>query len=275
MTNQAIEPHDAPRPAVTDRAAFEAELDQVRVREKAHTREGDAIAAARRRLPMVEVDAQTPLMGADGPVPLIDVFEGRSQLVAYFHMWHTGRPAAEQCEGCTFNTSHFQELSYLHSRDVSYAVLYEGPYEENSRYREFLGYTVPCYSVPQESVDRLIADRYFGVLACYLRDGDQVYETYWTSGRGDEVMARRTGCWTGPSTAARSSGRTRPRAGRSAGVPRVASSRWMAARPPSGRGSGPGATTTSAPCPTDGSSAPAHCTPEAPASHLRVRRHLP
>jgi predicted dithiol-disulfide oxidoreductase (DUF899 family) len=174
---------------VVDRSAYQEALDEVRVREKAHTREGDAIAAARRRLPMVEVDAQTPLTGAAGTVPLIDVFEGRTQLVAYFHMWHPGRPAAEQCEGCTFNTSHVQELNYLHTRDVSYAVLSEGSFEESSRYRAFMEYTVPWYSVPPDSVDRLIAGRYFGVLACYLRDEDRVYETYWTSGRGDEVMA--------------------------------------------------------------------------------------
>jgi hypothetical protein len=73
-------------------------------------------------------------------VPLIDIFDGRFQLNAYFHMWHTGRPAAEQCEGCTFNTSHITELAYLHSRDVSYAVFCEGPYEEASRYRDFVGY---------------------------------------------------------------------------------------------------------------------------------------
>jgi predicted dithiol-disulfide oxidoreductase (DUF899 family) len=104
-------------------------------------------------------------------------------------MWHTGRPAAEQCEGCTFNTSHINELSYLHSRDVSYATFYQGPYEESSRYRDFMGWTVPWYSVPQDAVDRLIADRYFGILVCYLRDGDRVYETYWTTGRGNELMA--------------------------------------------------------------------------------------
>lgn len=104
-------------------------------------------------------------------------------------MWHIGRPAAEQCEGCTFNTSHITELSYLNSRDVSYAVFCEGPYEEASRYRDFMGYPVSWYSVPQDSVDRLIADRHFGILACYLRDGDQVYETYWTTGRGNEAMA--------------------------------------------------------------------------------------
>jgi predicted dithiol-disulfide oxidoreductase (DUF899 family) len=189
MNDQPTDARGAARPPVVDRAAFQTELDRLRVREKTHTREGDAIAAARRRLPMVEVDALTPVIGAGGSVPLIDIFDGRTQLIAYFHMWHPGRPAAEQCEGCTFNTSHISELGYLHSRDVSYAVLCEGPYEEASRYREFMGYSAPWYSVPQDSVDRLVADRYFGMLACYLRDSDQVYETYWTSGRGDEVMA--------------------------------------------------------------------------------------
>lgn len=57
-------------PAVVDRATFQAELDALRVREKAHTREGHAIAAARRRLPMVEVDATTPPIGERGPVTL-------------------------------------------------------------------------------------------------------------------------------------------------------------------------------------------------------------
>src|SRR5438270_1032333 len=117
MTDQRVSAiRDAARPPVADRAAFQSELDRLRVREKAHTREGDAIAAARRRLPMVEVDPQTPLTAADGPVPLIDLFDGRSQLIAYFHMWHTGRPAAEQCEGCTFSTTHINELSYHHER---------------------------------------------------------------------------------------------------------------------------------------------------------------
>jgi predicted dithiol-disulfide oxidoreductase (DUF899 family) len=180
---------EAARPLVTDRAAFQSELDRLRVREKAHTREGDAIAAARRRLPMVEVDPQTPLIGRDGPVPLIDVFDGRSQLIAYFHMWHTGKPASDQCVGCTFSTTHITEFSYLNSRDVSFAVFCEGPYAESSRYRDFMGWTVPWYSVPQDSVERLVADRHFGILVSYLRAGENVYETYWTTGRGNELMA--------------------------------------------------------------------------------------
>src|SRR5271157_5956390 len=122
-------------PKIVDRSTFQAELDALRVREKAQTREGDALAAARRRLPMVEVDGATPLIGDRGPMTLLDAFEGRRMLVAYYFMWHTGRPAPEQCEGCTFVTSQVRELSYLHSRDVTYAVFAQGPYEESARYR--------------------------------------------------------------------------------------------------------------------------------------------
>lgn len=176
-------------PPVTDRRSWQARIDELRAKEKAHTRAGDALAAERRRLPMVPVDPLTPLIGAGGTVPLIDAFEGRSQLIAYFHMWHTGRSAADQCEGCTFSTTHIGELAYLHSRDVTYATFCEGPYEASSKYRDFMGWTMPWYSVPQESVDRLVAGRHFGILVSYLRVGDEVYETYWTTGRGNEPMA--------------------------------------------------------------------------------------
>ena len=98
-------------PKVVDRSAFQSELDELRVREKAHTREGDAIAAARRRLPMVEVNPSITLIGPHGPVTLLDVFESRRQLIAYYFMWHTGRPAAEQCEGCTWVTTQLAELT--------------------------------------------------------------------------------------------------------------------------------------------------------------------
>jgi predicted dithiol-disulfide oxidoreductase (DUF899 family) len=175
-------------PPIADRQAWQAKIDELRAKEKAHTRVGDALAAERRRLPMVELDAQTPLIGADGPVTLLDAFDGRSQLIAYFHMWHAGRPAANQCPGCTLATTHISEFSYLNVRDVSYATFCEGPYEESSRYRDFMGWTTPWYSVPEESVDRLLAGRGFGILVSYLRDGDKVYETYWTTDRGNEVM---------------------------------------------------------------------------------------
>src|SRR5215472_7654580 len=175
-------------PPVVDRSAWQAKLDELLVREKAHTREGDAIAAARRRLPMVEVDPGVPLVGPHGPVPLLSVFEGRRQLFVYFHMWHPGQPAAGQCEGCTFFNGQVRELSYLHSRDVTFATFCEGPYQESARYQKFMGWEMPWYSA-KDSADTLLAGRWFGMQVCYLRDGDRVFETYWSSGRAGEVYA--------------------------------------------------------------------------------------
>jgi predicted dithiol-disulfide oxidoreductase (DUF899 family) len=180
-------------PEVVDRAAWQAQVAELRKREKAHTREGDAIAAARRRLPMVEVDPATPLIGANGTVTLLDAFEGRTKLFASYTMWHSGKDAAGQCEGCTFNNAHVLELGYLHSRDVTFAVFCEGPFAESNRYREFMGWEMPWYEVPEESRDRIIAGRHFGMKCCYLRDGDRVFETYWTTGRGCEAMGNSYG----------------------------------------------------------------------------------
>jgi predicted dithiol-disulfide oxidoreductase (DUF899 family) len=177
-------------PKTVDRSIFQAELHALRVREKAHMREGDAIAAARRRLPMVAVDGATPLIGERGAVTLLDVFEGRRLLIAYYFMWHAGHPAAEQCEGCSLYTSQVRELSFLHSRDVTYATFCQGPYEESARYRDFMGWEMPWYSAPRDSLSTLLVGRRVGMMhiVCYLRQGSDVFETYWTTRRGVEVV---------------------------------------------------------------------------------------
>lgn len=188
-------------PPVVDRATWQADVEALRVREKAHTREADAIAAARRRLPMVEVHATLELIGPDGRMTLLDAFEGRRQLIAYYFMWYPGRPAPEQCEGCTLFLSQAGELSYLHSRDITYAVFSQGrnvsfgpadpqvSYDASVRYRDFMDWDMPWYSA-QPSLDALLVGREVGLfnLVCYLRDGDRVFETYWTSRRGVETL---------------------------------------------------------------------------------------
>src|ERR1700752_141465 len=102
--------HDAsPLPPVVDRAGWQAEIEALLVREKAHTREGDAIAAARRRLAMVELDGAGGGTGADGALPFERPFHGRDELVVYQHMWYDGAPPQGQCEGCTFNVWHMKD----------------------------------------------------------------------------------------------------------------------------------------------------------------------
>jgi predicted dithiol-disulfide oxidoreductase (DUF899 family) len=176
-------------PLVVDRVTWQAELDELRNREKALTHERDAISAARRRLPMVELDPAIPLIGPRGPITLLDAFDGRRQLIAYYFMWYPGQPAAEQCEGCTWVTTQVTELSYLHSRGITFAVFCQGPYDESVRYRDFMGWELPWYSA-QASLEALLVGRQIGLmyLVSYLRDGDRVFETYWTTRRGVEAM---------------------------------------------------------------------------------------
>lgn len=106
-------------PEIVDRTAFDTQLEALRIQEKSHTRLGDAIAADRRRLPMVAMDGTTPLVGEHGHAMLLDAFEGRRMLIAYYFMWYSGKPAPAQCEGCTYFTTQVRELSHLHSRDVT------------------------------------------------------------------------------------------------------------------------------------------------------------
>ncbi len=150
---------------------------------------------------MVEVDASLELIGPSGSMTLLDAFEGRRQLVAYYFMWNPGHPAEQQCEGCTFYTSQISEMAYLHSRDITYAVFCQGrntstgfadaqtSYDESRRYRDFMGWGMPWYSA-QPSLDVLLGSREVGLfhLICYLRSGDRVYETYWTKRRGVEAL---------------------------------------------------------------------------------------
>ncbi|MCF6108454.1 DUF899 family protein [Mesorhizobium muleiense] len=176
-------------PEVVDRAAFEAKVSALRLKEKAHMRDGDAIAAVRRRLPIVAVDGATPLVGERGPLTLLDAFEDRQMLIAYYFMWHNGLPAPRQCEGCTWFTTQIRELDHLHSRNVTYATFCQGPYEESARYRDFMGWKLPWYSA-QESLETLLVGRRIGSMhiICYLRRGSEVFEAYWTTLRGVEAL---------------------------------------------------------------------------------------
>ena len=184
--------HSPAQPRVVDRATWQRERDALLPREKAHTREGDAIAAARRRLPMVEVDAAAELTGPDGPTTLLAAFEGRTRLVAYVHMWHAGRPAAEQCPGCTYYNAQVRELAYLHARDVTYATFCQGPHAESVAYHDFLGLESPWYALAAAGQEALGLDGGFALL-CFLRDGERVFETYRTRGRGVEIMSPTSG----------------------------------------------------------------------------------
>jgi predicted dithiol-disulfide oxidoreductase (DUF899 family) len=136
----------------------------------------------------------------------------RRMLIGYFHMWHDGRPFEDQCEGCTFSTCHMQMLDYLHARDVTYAVFCQGPYDDSAAFAEFMGYTFPWYSA-KDSDPALADGRGFGFIACYLRDGNRVDETYWTTGRGVEALMTSYHALDPTCTAGKRTGRTHLKVG--------------------------------------------------------------
>ena len=189
MTTTADFPAEA-LPPVVDAEAWRRELDELRRREKAATRELDAIAAQRRRLPMVELPDYT-LVGEDRrPIPLVDVFDGRHQLITYHHMWEPG--AEWQCEGCTGFTAQYTRLEFLDAYDARFVIVTQGSIDEVLAYKEKVGNQMTWYSTADSSFG---ADMDappgggFGVNV-FLRDGDRIYRTWHTNGRGTEQLSQ-------------------------------------------------------------------------------------
>ncbi|MGQ0615535.1 MAG: DUF899 domain-containing protein [Acidimicrobiia bacterium] len=174
-------------PPVVDAGTWRAELEELRVREKAATRELDVIAAQRRRLPMVEMPDYV-LTGGDGPIRLVDIFQGRSQLIVYNHMWF---PAEEwQCGGCTSFTAQFTRLHFLGNYDARFVVVTNGPIDDALAYRDKVGNRMAWYSSSESSFGADVDAPPGGGFAVnvFLRDGDTVYRTWHTSGRGVEQL---------------------------------------------------------------------------------------
>jgi len=174
-------------PNIVSREEWLAAREQLLVKEKAHTRTGAELSSERRQLPMMQMD---PLMveGANGEVPLEEVFEGRTTLIVYHFMWHKGAPHHKQCEGCThFLTALSREVrDYLSQRDVTFAVFSSGALNETSAYCNFMGWDVAWYSTANSGT--ALATRDGGDLRCYLRAEGKVFQTYETKWRGVEAM---------------------------------------------------------------------------------------
>lgn len=173
-------------PPVVDEQTWREELAKLRVREKAATRELDAIAAARRRLPAVKLPEYTLIAEDGSAVTLAEIFDGHSQLVVYHHMWTDG--ATWQCPGCTGGTAQFARPDIVEPLDVRFVIVTNGPMEEILAYKKRVGNLMTWYSAAGTSFG---ADMDAGPgegfgYNVFLRDGDDVYRTWHTSGRGAE-----------------------------------------------------------------------------------------
>jgi len=202
-------------PQVVTRDEWLVARKELLAREKAATRAKDELSAERRRLPMVEIDKEYVFEGPSGRVGLRDLFEGRRQLIVYHFMFDPGWD--EGCNSCSVVADNVGDLAHLNARDTSFALVSRAPLSRIEPFKARMGWTLPWYSslgsdfnydfhatqdeaiAPVEynyrskaelieaGLPYLTSGETWG-LSVFLRDGDRVFHTYSTYGRGAEAV---------------------------------------------------------------------------------------
>jgi predicted dithiol-disulfide oxidoreductase (DUF899 family) len=132
------------RPGIVSRAEWIDARKALLAMEKAFTRQRDTLNAERRRLPMVRVDKDYVFEGPHGPARLLDLFEGRQQLIVYHFMFDPSWDAG--CPSCSFLADSIGHLAHLHARKTTLALVSRAPLEKIEPYRRRMGWTIPWYS---------------------------------------------------------------------------------------------------------------------------------
>lgn len=172
-------------PNVVSESEWQTARDELLVKEKEATRALDALAAERRRLPVVLVEKEYELDGPDGKVRFSDLFDGRRQLIVYHFMF---APGEDPCTGCSSFADNIADLTHLRARDTSFVLISRAPYDEIRAFKERMGWTVPWFSSYGSDFNYdfgMTDDRgETFALSVFVRDGEPVYRSYVTSSRG-------------------------------------------------------------------------------------------
>ncbi|WP_309032707.1 DUF899 domain-containing protein [Streptomyces alfalfae] len=185
-------------PEIVSRHEWRAARAALLAKEEAATRARHALNAERRRLPMVEIDKEYVFEGGDGKATLLDLFEGRRQLIVHHFMfapeWDAG------CRGCSAFLDQIGHLAHLRARGTAFAAVSRAPYPRILPFKARMGWTLPWYSsyvtdfdedfeVTREQEGRLVERP---GLSCFLRDRDRVFHTYSTYERGLDCLGSTT-----------------------------------------------------------------------------------
>ena len=168
---------------------WEAARQRLLVKEKELTRAHDALAAERRRMPSTAVEKEYAFEGPDGPASLLDLFEGRRQLVVYrffFEPGVSGWPDAG-CVGCSMMADQVAHLAHLNARDTTYARVSRAPQPDIRRLKARMGWSAPWYTITDGFDADFGVDEWHGTNA-FIRDGDRILRTYFVNHRGDEAL---------------------------------------------------------------------------------------
>jgi predicted dithiol-disulfide oxidoreductase (DUF899 family) len=177
------------RPVIVSPQDWEAARQQLLVREKALTRARDALAAERRRMPWQAVEKPYQFEGPQGRVGLLDLFEGRRQLVIYRAFYEPGVYGwpKQACRGCSMVADQVAHLAHLHARDTTLAFVSRAPQADIQRLKARMGWTMPWYSITDTFDADFSVAEWHGHNA-FIRDGEKIFRSYFINNRGDEAM---------------------------------------------------------------------------------------
>jgi predicted dithiol-disulfide oxidoreductase (DUF899 family) len=178
-----------PIPPIVSPEEWKAARDVMTIKEKAFTRARDALAAERRRMPWVAVQKPYEFVGSEGKTTLLDLFEGRRQLIVYRAFFEPGVHGwpEQACRGCSLGADQVSNLAHLNARDTTLAYASRAPQADIERLKARMGWKMPWYTITDSFDVDFDVDQWHGHNV-FIRDGDQVFRTYLINSRGDEAM---------------------------------------------------------------------------------------
>jgi len=177
-----------PTPQIVPSEAWEAARQEMLPKEKAFTRARDALAAERRRMPWTEVQTYA-FAGPNGTASLLDLFEGRRQLIVYRAFFEPGVHGWPEhaCIGCSLGADQVGHLAHLNARDTTLAYVSRAPQADIARLKARMGWEMPWYTITDGFDADFGVDQWHGHNV-FFRDGQRVFRTYFINNRGDEAM---------------------------------------------------------------------------------------
>ena len=172
-------------PPIVSEEEWQRSHETLLEKEKQATRARDALAAERRRQPMMEFSADHAFEGRDGVVRLADLFQGRRQLLLY-HFWFP--PDGDPCGGCSMFTDQVSPLAHINARDTSFALVSRAPQPQIERFKRRMGWEIPWYTVIGDDFQRARGTTEYFSLDVFLRNGERVFLTHETRSRGVEAL---------------------------------------------------------------------------------------
>jgi predicted dithiol-disulfide oxidoreductase (DUF899 family) len=176
-------------PAIVSAQEWEAARQQLLATEKELTRARDALAAERRRMPRLAVEKEYQFDGPNGTASLLDLFEGRRQLIVYRAFFEPGVHGwpNHAWVGCSMVADHVANLAHLNARDTTLVFASRASQPDIQRVKARMGWTMPWYTMTDDFDADFGVDEWHGTNA-FIRDGDRVFRTYFINNRGDEAM---------------------------------------------------------------------------------------